>query len=142
MKKLTWLHDLQNFAGVLIGLIMISIGSVMFLNAFAKLYVFGYTSSAYFSAEDNCRNNVLYEPAPLVFEKTQRAPKDTKKTPEEMKKCIEKAEQKEEKRYTRDKTEDIINGFILIIIGFPLWFFHRQRKEEEAKEENKNKNKK
>jgi len=37
MKKLTWLHDLQNFAGALIGLIMISIGSMIFLNAAAKL---------------------------------------------------------------------------------------------------------
>ena len=135
MKKLTWLHDLQNFAGVLIGLIMISIGSVLFLNAFAKLYVFGYTSSAYFSAEDNCRNNALYEPVPLIFENTQPSHKNIKKTPEEMKQCIKRVEQREEKRYTRDKTEDIINGLILIIIGFPLWFFHRQRKEKENKKE-------
>lgn len=128
---MTWLHDLQNFAGVLIGLIMISIGSVMFLNAVAKLYVFGYTSSSYFSADERCENNNIYEPAPFVLPDAQPVDKLIKKTPEEIKLCIEKSEKKELKRYTRDKQEDIISGLILIIIGFPLWFFHKQRKEKE-----------
>ncbi len=124
MKKLTWLYDLQNFAGVLIGLIMISIGSVMFLNAGAKLYIFGFTSSSYFAPEERCENNNSYAPDS----------RNIKKTPEEITLCIEKEEKKEQNRYTRSKQEDIINGIILIIIGFPLWFFHRQRK---AKEEEK-----
>ncbi|HID92334.1 TPA: hypothetical protein EYG96_02625 [Candidatus Gracilibacteria bacterium] len=132
MKKLTWLHDLQNFAGVLIGLIMISIGSVIFLNAGAKLYIFGFASSSYFSPEHRCENN-FYEPSPFVVPETIQAKTKAQKTPEEIAKCIEKEIIKERKRYTRDKQEDIISGIILIIIGFPLWFFHRQRKEKDVK---------
>ena len=107
MKKLTWLYDLQNFTGVLIGLIMISIGSFMSLNAGAKLYIFGYTSSPYFSPENRCENNF----STVCTEEISR----------------------EKKRYTRLKQEDLTEGVILIIIGSPLWFFHRQRKEKDVK---------
>ncbi len=130
MKKLTWLTDLQNFAGVVIGLIMVAIGSVMFLNAGAKLYILGYESSAYFSAENQCEGPI---PFYSISQDKSEAPKTQKKTPEEMKTCIEKETKKEKKRYTREKQSSLLDGAIMIIVGFPLWFFHRQRRLKEEK---------
>ena len=131
MKKLTWLYDLQNFTGVLIGLIMLSIGSFMSLNAGAKLYIFNYTSSPYFVPENRCENN-FYEPLPFITSEPIQDNAKSQKTPEEIAKCIAKKTAKEKKRYTRDKQEDMTSGIILIILGAPLWFFHRQRKEKKV----------
>ena len=134
MKKLTWLSDLQSFVGVFIGLIMLSIGSVMFLNSGAKLYILGYESDTYFSAEDQCTRSEIF---PIFLEQDKTAPispqKTQKKTPEEIEKCIEKTTQKEKTRYTRDKLDNMLDGAIMIIVGFPPWFFHRQRKEKKIK---------
>jgi len=131
MKKLTWLTDLQNFAGVVIGLIMLAIGSVMFLNSGAKLYILGYESNSYFSAEDRCNENHI---SPIYLKaEISPAQKIEKKTPEEIEMCIEKATKKEKKQYTRNKLDDMLDGAIMVIIGFPIWFFHRQRKEKEIK---------
>ena len=124
--KLTWLADLQSFAGVVIGLIMLSIGTVMFLNAGVKLYVLGYESSSYWSAENMCGGDEWRMGAMPIQIKEESPVK--KMTPEEKEKCIAKAAVTEKKRYTRDKMEDVINGGIMIFVGFPLWFFHRQRR--------------
>jgi len=120
-KKYTWILYLQNLVGTTVGIVMLSIGLSLILNTVAKVYILGYETSSYFSAEDMCRFS-----EPGVISPSEVPPQPL--TGEEKEKCITRETEREKKRYLREKMENMIDGGILVLIGAPLWFFHRRKK--------------
>jgi hypothetical protein len=124
-KKITWLRYLMNVAGVVVGIILTAIGSIMFLNSSLKLYVFRFEVSSYFNAQEQC------EQPKWIPGKDDNQTEKKEKTPEEIETCITKKGIYEKERYTRQQQEQMIDGFAFLIVGIFLWLIHKRMKKEE-----------
>lgn len=126
-EKLPWLRELANFAGILVGIVMVAIGTVMFLNAGLKFYVFGFETNSYFNAENMCNERV--DPAYAGEERTKVLAKMTEAEKEaKVEKCITRETEAAKKGYARQQKESLVEGLVSIIVGSILWFAHRRRK--------------
>lgn len=121
-KKLSWLRDLVNFGGIIVGIVLTAIGGVMFLNSMLKVYVFGFETNSYFNAEEQC---TMPEYAPT---KTGEDPQLKVKPQSEIDECITKKTEYEKIRYSRQQKESMIDGFAFLLVGIVLWVIHHNKK--------------
>jgi hypothetical protein len=119
-----WIKDFQKIASIMVAIILLAIGSGTMINVGLKLYVFNFETSSYFNAENEC-DNKINRPYDKPSEQPKYSPKILR---EKMEKCIENKTKDEKKRYLRSKTEDMIDGFVMIFISFFLWLSSRYRK--------------
>lgn len=124
-KKFSWLRDLINVAGVVVGIVLTAIGAIMFLNSSLKLYVFGFETSSYFNAYEQCE-----QPEWVPVKGADRTEKK-EKTPEEVEECVTKKTEYEKERYARQQKEQMIDGFAFLFVGLFLWLLHKKMKKEE-----------
>ena len=110
------LHDLIPVGGVIIGIALTAIGSIMILNTALKLYVFGFNTAPYFSAEEMCR----YDNSGIKAV-GEEGPREL--TGEEKGTCITEKTENENKRYLRQKEENMIDGLAMLFVGIPFWIF-------------------
>ena len=122
-KKLNWLRDFPRFAGTLVGIALTAIGGVMTLNVVLKVYVFGFTSNSYFSAEEQCKFQDYAE--------VKEGAKPARLQGEERTACIEEKTKVEETRFIKNKKENLIDGAAMLLVGIPFWIIFTRRKEEE-----------
>ncbi|MCF7812696.1 hypothetical protein K9M59_03850 [Candidatus Gracilibacteria bacterium] len=124
-KKFSWLRDLVNVGGTIVGIVLTAIGGVMFLNSSMKLYVFHFESSSYFNAEEQC-TMPKYVPRMEGSE-----PEQQEKTPEEIEECIQTKEKYEKARYRRQQQEQMVDGVAFLIVGLGLWIVHHYRRKKD-----------
>jgi len=118
--KTNWIGSLMNIASGLLGLIFTLIGSIMLLNSIARLYIFGYETNKYFNASEICEfSQKLSDENKL---------EKIKNNPKEKKECIAEKTAFEKKKYHRQQTEQIIDGFVFLIVGGPVWIYYRRKK--------------
>lgn len=127
------LRGLVNIAGYVVGLIMMVVGATMFLNAFVKVYVFGFTMETWQTPEEFCDNEKYAYTR--VLSDADDAEDDKKMTEEEYDECVEKKTTSMKREYTRRKQENMIDGGISLLVGSLVLFAHRnrRRKDEEGK---------
>jgi len=121
--RLTWIHDLINFGGAIVGIVLTAIGGVMFLNTSLKLYVFRLETNPYFSFREMCDDEFYGKP---YVEPGQMVP--PKKTEEEIQDCMNKRLEIEKKSFRRQQQENFIQGTAFLIVGAFFWILHRRRK--------------
>ncbi len=100
-----------------IGIIISSIGGVMFLSSSAKLLFF--EKPLYFTDyEEQCRFRL--EEGPLKIKEIDR---DEKKviSPEELRECVGKLEKQDKERYRNEKMKSLVDAFSFLIVGFILF---------------------
>ena len=124
--KFSWPQDIINFVGAIVGIVLTAIGSVMFLNTILKVYVFGFQTESYFSAEQMCG----FRDAPKIMLPVRADPVLPANLSEaEMTACIEEKTTQATAQYLRRKKESLIDGFAMLLVGIPFWIlFERRRK--------------
>lgn len=121
-EKSFWMQRFPKLIGTLVGIVLTAIGGVMTLNVVLKVYVFGFTTNSYFSAEDQCK----FEDYSLVKE----GEKAKLLKGEERTACIAEKTKIENDRYLRDKKENLVDGAAMLLLGIPFWIIFARRKEE------------
>ena len=147
-KAVDIIKNLVNLVGITAGIIIASIGGVMFLNSILKLYIFDIKTDRFSSFEyrcnqfdlDNIRARKLvgggFNPMPIEVEMIEKNNQKNKKLTEEDKKflkkkyeeCIEKAKKDDEEAFVQRKKMDLTDGLAFLIVGFALLFFYQRRK--------------
>lgn len=138
MKIYSWVSGLINVGGVIVGLVLSVTGAAMMLSPIFKLYVFGFETEQYFSAEDTCdariyNGNDRMKYADIRVPTAEGEPTPTpEKTPQELEtefdECVEKQEEREKERYIRRQKEGMVDGFVFLLVGLPvLGFFGLRR---------------
>ncbi|MCB9809916.1 hypothetical protein H6771_03010 [Candidatus Peribacteria bacterium] len=105
----------QNFSFVnffhtvrkLIGIGLTIVGAIMFLNPFAKYYIFGFQTSSYFNPQQEC-----------YYAMNQIEPQRYST----MKACVEDKITYERQNYRREKQEQMVDGFITLLVGLVILF--------------------
>ena len=129
MKAIEIIKNLINVIGSSIGVIMIAIGSVMFLGAFLKLYVFNLKTDANFRTYE-CDQiiNAPYTNPQIIEEKgVVHNQLSNQERTEKYTQCIEREIDREQVRFINQKKHAMIDGFALIIIGLPILIFYMRR---------------
>jgi len=119
-SKFSWLRDLVNFGGTIVGIVLTAVGGVMLINSVLKVYVFQFDTNSYFNAEEMCQNY------PMKTMNGIAEPEE--KTEEELSKCVEEKTAFEKGRYTRQQHEKMIDGAAFLLVGAFLWLIHRRKK--------------
>ena len=135
--------SLVNLVGVTAGIIIVAIGSIMFLESIFKIYIFDIKEDKYNSFEYRCdqfdidnieARRLLGQDFGPIHAKT--IVKDIKNLSEEEKEflrkkynqCVEDAKQKSQKQYLNNRKMNIATGLAFIIVGFPLLYFYQRRR--------------
>ncbi len=128
MEKKSWLSQLVNVGGTIVGIVLTAVGGVMFLNTVLKVYVFGFEINSYFSAEEMCQKEE-YRSVPGPDKAVPTMVQELKvHTPEEIAQCKEEKTQVEKERYSRQQKERMVDGFAFLFVGLALWTIHRREK--------------
>ena len=152
-KAVTIISKLINLVGVTAGIILVSIGGIMLLQAMLKLYVFGieqgrFASQDYFTCgvydidrmHAQSLTHIPSGPQPLEIAPPKFATQKPAKTYEDLsaedkeflrtkyEECIKKEKEGQIKSFKRDKKMDIADGVAFLLIGALLLFFYQRKK--------------
>lgn len=140
------ISNLINLAGVTIGIIILSIGAIMFFKSIFKLYILDIKQDRYNSFDYQCNIYDIdrieasrltgigdIEPAAINLERKQ---KENKKLTEEEKEflrkkyqeCKEKVKKENEENFVRGQKIDIADSIAFILVGIPLIYFYQRRR--------------
>lgn len=139
IQKKHWITSLPKVIGLCAGIILTAVGSVMVLNMVLKVYILGFTEPRYEgNYETMCEYKNENEKRRMLNTLAQKNPEiavvDTSLPMErsfaEKEACIAKEEAKAQKRYLREKKEDLVNGLSSLFVGifFWTWFGYRRKK--------------
>ncbi|XLQ20429.1 MAG: hypothetical protein ACKUBY_01450 [Candidatus Moraniibacteriota bacterium] len=129
MRAIEIIKNLINVIGSSVGVIMIAIGSVMFLGAFLKLYVFDIRSDEDFRAYqcDQIIDAPYTNPQQTgnyVITQKQLSEEDRL---EQYEQCIARENKREQIQFVNRKKHAMIDGFALIVVGLPILLFYMFR---------------
>jgi len=126
MKAIEIIKNLINVIGSSVGVIMVAIGSVMFLGAFLKLYVFNVNLDADFRAYqcDQIIDAPYTNPQQVKNTSEQLSEEDRLERHEQ---CIAREIKREQARFINHKKHAMIDGFALIVVGLPILLFYMFR---------------
>jgi hypothetical protein len=141
------IKSLVNLVGVTAGIIIVSIGSIMFLESVFKIYIFDIKEDRYNSFEYRCEQfdidsvearrlvgTNLNMPVSLspVKENSQKISKLTKEDKEFLRKKFEECKKETKKEaqedFERREKMDIAEGIAFMLVGFPLLYFYQRRR--------------
>jgi len=151
------IKSLVNLVGVTAGIIIVSIGSIMFLESVFKIYIFGIDHGRYNSFAYRCdqfdiasvearrligtNTNLTVDVAMLELPEKRLNSKDEKKqkqkrlTKEEVqflqtkyKECKKEAKQEAKENFERGEKMDIAEGIAFMLVGFLLLYFYRRKR--------------
>jgi len=153
-KAVKIIKSLTDLVGVTAGIILASIGAIMFLNSVFNLYIFNIKTPEYmYSDEYRCSQFdvdrieaerltgrgagpvAMQLGAPnmtAVSNPRAQAPELTKEQKEALQKkfkeCKEKVRKESEEKFETGEKRHIATGLAFMIVGFPLIFFYQRRK--------------
>jgi hypothetical protein len=145
------IKSLVNLVGVTAGIIIVSIGAVMFLESIFKIYIFDLKQDRYSRFDYRCEQydidsikarkligdrDFLMEGALNVAPIKQAKDKKNKKLTKEEEKFLERkykeckleAKTEAEKDFQRKEKMDIAEGIAFMLVGFPLLYFYQRRR--------------
>ncbi len=149
-KAVKIVKSLINLVGVTAGIILASIGAIMFLSAIFNLYVFNikspeYSYGDYYKCDifdvdrieasillgsNNSPEIALKAPTNKVQKEkvSQLTEEQKKKLREKYKECVEKLKKDNEEKFKTSEKRHIATGLSFMIVGFPLIFFYQRKK--------------
>jgi len=147
-KVIELIGKLTKLVGVSAGIVLISIGGIMLLQAILKLYVFDIKTSQYPTIYGACdvydidrlrAVSLTGSPAPVLDPEPIKSSRNTKKYSELTKEdkeflkrkyseCIKKEQKSREESFSRDMKMDIANGIAFSLVGSLLLFFYGRRR--------------
>jgi hypothetical protein len=114
---MTWFKKIIPSVGLLVGMILVAIGAIMLLSSIFKL-VFNVSTSYndYYVCESRYNPSLEKE---IALESV------------EVEECQEKELARKQENFTQEKTGNIIDGGVFLIVGAFFWiFFWRKNKED------------
>ncbi len=156
-KTVKIIKSLIDLVGVTAGIVISSVGAIMFLNAVFNLYVFQISEPRYaISDEYECAvfdvdkieaqmlTGVNAGPVAMPLDKnaTAKQGKELIKLSKEQKndlrkkyeKCKKDLEEKNQKLFETDQKRSMATGLSFMIVGFPLLYFYQRKKKGVEKE--------
>ena len=144
------IKNLVNLVGVTAGIILTSIGAIMFLDSVFKLYVFDVKQDRYNNWEYQCQqydidsiearrlvgDNFVGPLGAIEIRPKKEVEKEDKKLTKEEKEFLEKkfkeckkeAKETAEKNFQRREKMDIADGIAFMVVGFALLYFYQRRR--------------
>ncbi len=143
------IKNLVNLVGVTAGIIIVSIGAIMFLESVFKIYIFDLKQDRYNRFDYRCEKfdidsieamrltgrgdlGVLNEVQLSATKKTEKAKKLTKEEKDFLRKkyqeCKKEVKIEAQKDFERGEKMDIAEGIAFMLVGFPLLFFYQRRR--------------
>ncbi len=156
-KTVKIVKSLINLVGVTAGIVISSVGAIMFLNAVFNLYVFQISEPRYSMSSDyECAvfdvdrieaqmlTGVSAGPAAIPLEKGLPAKQDktqvrlSEEQKEKLRKkyeqCKKELAEKNQKLFETDQKRSMATGLSFMIVGFPLLYFYQRKKKGAEKE--------
>ncbi len=154
MNKVTEIiKNLINLIGVTVGIVIMSIGAIMLISSFLKVYVFhieynGYDDFSYkceqfdvdFIEANRLRgNNFGSKPAIMNSENEKQVAKLTEAEREKLRKkykeCKKEAQQEAHKKFLVQEKIHLATGIAFVVVGIPLLIYYQKRSRKEKKKE-------
>ena len=147
-KSINIIKNLVNLVGVTIGIIISSIGVIMFLESVLKLYIFDLKQDRYNSFEYRCQQYDIdsieaqrligqgdFIPMDINLKRQSNTNKIKKLTREDKrflqnkyKECKKESKEEAEKQFQRGEKMNIAEGIAFMVTGFTLLYFYQRRK--------------
>jgi hypothetical protein len=145
IKAVKLVISLINLVGVTAGIIIGSIGAIMFLNAVFTLYLFGIDTAKYNNFEYRCDAfDVDRIGAKLITgidthglsisgitTNIQELTKEQVETlREQYNECKEQASADAKEEFVMDQKRNMATGMAFMIVGFPLMYFYQRKRKD------------
>ncbi len=122
MVALDIIKNLVKLVGTSAGIILFSIGAVMLLNSFLKLYVFSLETDSYFNPQRTCQQ---------VEKKDDLNFSDEIFNEAEYSSCVERETTYAKETYQKRKKSEMIDGFSFLVVGTIIFIFYQKKKKKE-----------